>query len=399
MKPTENSRLPWTILVSTWLLAFSMWTPMFCIPPMEHILKDELALTHAQTSLLFTAPILMIIAASIPAGLLADRIGVKKAAGIGAIIMTLGAILKATSTDPSSILAFTFLYGVGLAWSFTNLPKVVSLWVPPQRAGVATGLYSVGIFAGSGLPLAITMSIIFPMTNSFQGVFLFWNIPPIIATATWWLLVKEPQQSSIHNKSVTKNTISLRRVLRNKNLWLVASFFILSNFFVFNWSAWAPSLLLLKGATPDSAGIFSSLFFWAAIPAAFLVPRLAYRIGLRKPFLWVPGIILSFMSWWAVYANLTISWLIMVIVGIAHNTRFMSIMTLPVEIMPKEEVGVATGFINSIGFIGGVIGPLVGGLVLDYTSSLDTSLLVLVGLSVAAAVVGLKLPETGPKGH
>ena len=65
--------------------------------------------------------------------------------------------------------------------------------------------------------------------------------------------------------------------------------------------------------------------------------------------------------------------------------------------MPEEEVGTASGLILSIGYIGGVIGPLVGGRILDVTGSLDPSLIVLSGVSIAMAVVAFILPETGTR--
>jgi len=65
---------------------------------MEHILKEELAVTHAEAGLLFSAPILMTAVVALPAGRVVDRIG----------------------------LAFTFIYGVGFGWSFATLPKLVS---------------------------------------------------------------------------------------------------------------------------------------------------------------------------------------------------------------------------------------------------------------------------------
>ena len=79
MQQAANSRIPWPVLGCACLLAVAMIAPMFCVPPMEHILKEELQLTHAQTSLFFTAPMIMIVALAIPAGLIADRIGVRKA--------------------------------------------------------------------------------------------------------------------------------------------------------------------------------------------------------------------------------------------------------------------------------------------------------------------------------
>ena len=85
-------------------MGFAMFAPMFCIPPMEHILKEELLLSHTQTIMLYIAPSIMIVAIAIPAGIIADRIGVRKAAGIGAIMIALGAILRSTSANPSSLL-------------------------------------------------------------------------------------------------------------------------------------------------------------------------------------------------------------------------------------------------------------------------------------------------------
>jgi len=364
---------------------------------MEHILKQELFLTHAQTSLLFTAPMLMIVAVAIPAGIIADRIGARKAAGIGAIIIAVGAILRGTATDASSLLAFTFIYGVGLGWLFPNLLKLVSTWAPREKAGVATGIFFTGIFAGSALALAITMPLIFPITNTFQGVFFIWSIPPIAAAILWWALVREPTRNSIHSKPVSRGNISLRQISRNKNLWLVSILFLLNNFFFFTWIGWAPALMMLKGATPDLAGLISSITMWVGIPAVLLMPRLAYKLGLRKPFLWVPSIVLALASWGAIHVSLRMSWLLMALVGVANNTRFVTIMALPVDMMSKEEVGTASGLVLSIGYIGGIIGPLIGGRILDLTGSLDLSLLVLVGVSIAAAGIAFTLPETGPK--
>jgi len=181
MQQERSSGMPWTILGSAWLMAFAMWAPTFCVPPIEHILKEEFFLTHAQTSWLFSASWLMIAIVAIPAGLIADRIGVRKAAGIGIIILVVGTLLRGTATSASSLLAFTLIYGFGLGWTFPNLPKLVSAWTPREKAGIATGIFTTGIIIGSALAMTITMSLIFPITNTFQNVFLIWSIPPIIA--------------------------------------------------------------------------------------------------------------------------------------------------------------------------------------------------------------------------
>ena len=395
MQQERSDRMPWGILTSAWLLAFAMFSPMFCVPPAAHILKEELLLTHTQTSLLFTAPILMIVALAIPAGIISDRIGVKKATGIGIILIAVGAMLRGTADSTFSLLAFTFIYGAGFGWCYPNLAKLVSTWVPQQRAGMAMGILTTGIMTGAGLALAITMPVIFPITNTFQGIFFIWGIVPVVAAIVWWVMVKQPPHSVIHTQLGSTNNISFRRTLRNKHLWLLTAVFALHNIFVYTWAGWAPTLMMLKGATANLAGLLTSITIWASIPVSLLMPRLAYKLGLRKPFLWIPAIALAVAALGARAVTLDMSWIIMVVVGVATGTQFPIILALPVEMVPKEQVGAASGLVLSVGYIGGIIGPLIGGRILDVTGSLSLSLVVLIGVSVAMAIVAIMLPETG----
>jgi AAHS family 3-hydroxyphenylpropionic acid transporter len=394
-------RVPRAILVSTWLISFAMWSPMFCVPPMEHVLKEAFHLSHAQASLLYIAPIIMLAALAVPGGLLADRIGAKKAAGIGAIVMALGTVLRGTATDASGLLAFTFIYGAGMGLSLPNIPKLVSAWFPRKQAGVATGLFTSGLLTGIALAVAITVPFILPLTGTFQGVFFIWSIPPILAAILWWALVREPSPQSTgvrpSGQGSTGTSTPFHQLLCHKRLWLAAGLLWLHNFFFYTWSGWAPTLMMLKGATPELAGVIASVTIWVGIPTSFLAPQLAYRMGLRKPFLWIPGIILALAAWGVIGAGITVSWFLMALVGVTVVTRFVTVLALPVEMMSGENVGRASGLILSLGYTGGIVGSQIGGRILDVTGSLDNALLVLVAVSAAAVFVALGLPETGTK--
>ncbi len=397
MHQEVRSRTNRTILGIASLMGVSIWAPMICVPPMEHILKEELLLTHAQASLLFTIPVLMLIVMSIPGGLIADRIGVRKAAGIGIIIIALGTVLRGTANSASSLIAFTFIYGVGVGLSFLNLPKLISVWVPKEKATLATGVYASVIIASEALVMATTMPLIFPLTNTFQGVFYIWSIPPIVTAILWWVLIREPPHENIPGEPVTGSNASFHQILRNKNLWLVAILRLLFQFFWNGWAAWVPALMMLKGATEDVAGVIGSIFIWAGIPSVLLMPRLSYKVGLKKPFIWVPAITLALAAWGAMYISIPLSWPFMVLAGVALNTQVPMVLALPIEMMSKEEVGRASGLIFSVSSTGGFIGPLIGGYILDLTGSLDQFLLVLVGVSVAAAAIAFRIPETGSR--
>ena len=152
-----------------------------------------------------------------------------------------------------------------------------------------------------------------------------------------------------------------------------------------------------KQATPELAGLLTSVTAWVGIPAFFLMPRLSHMLGVRRPFLWVPAIILALVAWLAIRVDLSMIWLLMVVVGVADGAKFTTLMALPVEVMSKEEVGMASGFILSVGYIGAVIGPLIGGHILDITGGFDRALLVLAAISIPGIVIPFWIRETGPK--
>lgn len=390
--------MPRGTLISAFLTAFAMYSPMFCVPPMEHILKKALFITNAQVSLLFTAPILAMVSAAMPAGLITDRMGPKKVAGIGLIILASGAFLRALAIDASSLLAFTLIYGLGFGLVFPNLPKLVSSWNRQDEAGIPTGVIATGIPLGIAIPLAVSMSLIFPLTNNFRGVFLVWSIPPIAATVMWWLLVKEPQHDSIGYKISSRADISFSQILRHRALWLVAILLLLHTFFTYAWYGWIPALLMtLKQATPELSGLLISITAWVGIPAFFLVPRISHKLGVRRPFLWIPAILLALAAWLAIYVNLPMIWILMVIVGIADAAQFTTLMALPIEIVPKDKVGRASGLVLSIGYVGAIVGPWLCGYIFDLTGGIKMPFFVLSVTSIPAIIIPFWIKETGRK--
>lgn len=72
----------------------------------------------------------------------------------------------------------------------------------------------------------------------------------------------------------------------------------------------------------------------------------------------------------------------MVIAGIINILRFNTLLSLPVEIMPKEHSGVAGGVVVSVGYLGAVIGPSMAGQILDITGSFQSIFIILLVLSV-----------------
>jgi cyanate permease len=153
-----------------------------------------------------------------------DRIGIRKAGGIGAAIMAAGSLLTGTATSFMTLLVPTALFGIGFSLVYPNLPKLVSVWFSQEKAGVATGIYVTGIGTGAALALTITLPIILPITNTIQGTFYIWSLPAIATAILWWIVVKPPSlpEEGPKDQQGGGRHVSSHGVWKNMGLWMVA---------------------------------------------------------------------------------------------------------------------------------------------------------------------------------
>ncbi len=394
----KNPSSSWIILGSAWFISLAVYSSMLSLPPMEHIIREELLVSPAQIGLLLSIPVAALATISLLGGFLADRIGIQKAAGIGAIIMASGSVLRGTANDFATLVVFTSVFAIGWALIFPNLPKLVSAYFPEEKVGLATGIYSTGMAVGGALGLAATLPIIFPITNTFQGTFYTWGILAIASAVLWWVTVKEPSRGSIIQSQPASGVgRSSGAVWKNKSLWLVALLLFFCNLHFYTWVGWTPALMRMKGASPELAALITSVIEWVIIPAGFLIPWASYKLGLRKPFIWSLTALLAMASLGAIYVSLPWSWPLMAVVGITTGGTFAMILALPAEMLPRESVGTASGLVLSFGYLGGLVGSLMGGYVLNITGNLDLALIILSGTAVIWTGIAFLIPETGPR--
>lgn len=391
----KKNKMPWNLLIMAILLNFCIWALLFVTPPMETILSSDLYLSHFQTSLLFSSPILMIAVVAIPAGFIADKVGLKRTIGIGAIIACIGAALRGTATTYSALLLFSIIFGLGMGFTFANLPKLARSCSSIQETSFIMGIINgFGVLAGIGMALAITIPIIYHITNNYHGVFYLWTLPLLIATALWWIFVHEPPCPNYEAETEKIESLGLKDVLKNKTLWVLAIILLLHNIFFYTWSGWLPTYLLQKGISLNLSGLLTSIMLWVGIPTVILVPMFYTKTNISKTVLiLIPSLIFAFLAVWILYATGLSILLIMIVAGIINILRFNTLLSLPVEIMPKKHSGVAGGVVISIGYLGAVIGPTMAGQILDITGSFQSIFIILSLLSLLTMMLTFLIPR------
>ena len=88
----------------------------------------------------------------------------------------------------------------------------------------------------------------------------------------------------------------------------------------------------------------------------------------------------------------------MVFVGITVGGTFSMILGLPIEVISNESIGMASGMVLFIGYIGGLVAPWLAGHILDATGTLDLAFVVLTGTAIAWAFIAFLIPDTGSRG-
>jgi CP family cyanate transporter-like MFS transporter len=173
-------------------MAFGMWLPLTVVPVVADIIEQQYSIPHTLTGLLFSAPVAMLSLTAIPGGFLADKIGIKKAVGIGIVILASGSALRGLSSNFPTLLVFTLIYGLGLGLCFPNLPKLARHCTPRERSNITVGMFTSAILISGALSLAIIRPVIYPITHSYQGVFFISSIPAILVALLWWTFIHDP---------------------------------------------------------------------------------------------------------------------------------------------------------------------------------------------------------------
>jgi len=127
---------------------------------------------------------------------------------------------------------------------------------------------------------------------------------------------------------------------------------------------------------------------------------LPMQLGLRKPFLLIPGLLMGPVALGCFMFNNTAIILISVaLFGIFSSLQTASIFTIPMELpgLTPRTGAIVLAFALGVGCVGGFIGPLIIGYLADLSGSYMPGLLICCALSLSLFIGGMFLPETGPK--
>ena len=340
----------------------------------------------------------------VPSNLILHRVGARR--WIARIAISWGVIAAAMAfvRTPTSLYVVRFLLGAAEAGLFPGIVYYLTLWVPSARRAHLIGLFmtAIPISTALGGPISSAILTLDGMGGfaGWQWLFLLETIPSVLlgivalcclpdtpATASWlsgaekqWLAGTLAAEAAERER---KHGSGLGRMLSDRHVLLLCLAYFGVELGMYGVLLWLPQIFKAAGVPAALVGIAIGVAYGIAAIGMVLWCRHSDRSGERVLHVLAASAAgflgLAASAWLADAPLLSVA---AITIGAVGTLAVLPIFwTLPADRLTGPAAAGGIALINSLGNIGGFVGPFVIGWTKDATGSLTW------GLMIAAAGV------------
>jgi predicted MFS family arabinose efflux permease len=389
----ERMSYRWWILVAATLanvvVAGIGWNYVIMVVP--QVLTD-LRLDVATWGILWSAISLGVLVFSIPAGALADRFGVRRVVGLGILLAGASLLLRAAAVGFVSLFVAMLLFGFALGVVFADMGKVIGSWFPLEELGTASGISQAGIGAGFTTAMLST-PILLARFGDWRSVTRLLAFVTFGMGALWLVTVRDRTAPPGSHHAAIETPI--RRVLRVRDVWVLAACNLLYLAGYLGALGYVPTYFTtVQKLRLETAGFVTSIGGVAFIFGSIVLPVLSDRIGRRR----VVYAAAMLANGAAVLGYAYLVGVPLALAAITWGTSAGAIALLFVVPIELNDVGPglagsAIGVLQTAGFAGGFVGPVIGMVFVAIDPVLG--FVFWMGCYVLSALLFLTIRETG----
>jgi ACS family tartrate transporter-like MFS transporter len=345
----------------------------------------------------------------VPSNLVLYRTGARL--WIARIMVTWGIVASAMMLvrTPATFYGLRFLLGVAEAGFFPGIIFYLTYWYPARERARAYAWFLAaipisGVIGGpiSGALLGLDgwlglrgwqwLFLLEGIPSVVVGLLVLWRLPDRPRDARWLPLAErdwlEARIEVERAHRVVAHGASLGKALGNPVVWWLGTCYFLLVVALYGFTLWLPQLLKATGRfTNLEVGVISAIPYSVAAAGMVLVGRRSDRTGERHLHLALPALVgaLGFIVVTRVGSTAElIAALSLTAFGVlAWLGPFWA---LPTAFLKEQGAAGGIALINSMGAVGGFVGPYLIGKLRERTGSFTVGLLLLAG-SVACAVM------------
>jgi MFS family permease len=376
----------WVVVAAAFTLMLVGFSAAYSFAAFFTAFEAEFGASRGEIALVFSVAAFLWFLSGAPAGMLADRYGVRRVALAGVACLAL-VLWLASRAHSLGMLYLTYSIGIGLGVGLTYVPSIgaVQPWFTANRA-FASGLAVAGIGAGNiaGPLLAAWWIGLFGWRGAYVALAAFVLLAGGIAAA----FIRQ-QKSSL--SSGTAEGIPLALAVRTPQFWLlfVSLMFSCIGLFVpmVHLGPYAADL----GYSQAQGVTLVSLIGLGSLLGRFTIGGPADRIG-RVPSLaaMYAGLGAMFILWWAASAYWLLA-LFAIVFGLCYGAYVALLPTIVMDLYGPRSVSGIIGCLYTGCGIGTLLGPWLAGVAFDAWGSYHLPIAAGALFSFAAAASVLPL--------
>ena len=355
----------------------------------------------------------------VPSNLILNKVGAR--IWIARVMITWGVVsgCMAFVQGTTSFYTLRFLLGVAEAGFFPGIILYLSFWFPGRRRAAVTALFMAAapLSTALGSPISGTLLEMHGLLGlaGWQWMFLLEAVPALVlGVVTLFYLTDRPEKAKWLDDNERKwlvNTMnseqaakgptaghSIWRGLADPRVLALSLVYFGTSAGLYTLGIWAPQIIKEFGLSSLQVGFLNAIPATFAVVAMVLWARHSDTTGERTWHVVGACLLAAAGLAFASAATTVIAVLIaLTLVNIGISSSKPPLWSMPTIFLsgPAAAAGIAT--INSIGNLGGFVGPSMIGWIKDLTGSFEGGLYFVAGLLVISAVVTLLLARSSNK--
>ncbi|RXY98847.1 MFS transporter [Fictibacillus sp. S7] len=361
-------------------------------------MNEDLALASSTFGLISGIFFLGYFLFEIPSNILLHKVGARK--WIARIMLSWGVvvIITAFAQNAGQLYILRFLLGVAEAGFFPGIILYITYWFRGKEQARAFALFMTALAASNiiGAPLStwIMDHIQWAGLAGWRWMFVLEGIPAIlIGVVTYFYLTDRPQEAKwldkeekewliqeIQRENEQKSKegqLTTKQVLSNPQVWRLSFIYLTLVVGLYGVGFWLPTIIQSFSSLLSNTqiGLISMVPYIAGGLCMILWARRSDRTGERKVHTAVPPLIGALgLIGSGLTSNPYVSIIMLSIATIGIYSFFGPFWSLPALFLTEASAAVGIALINSIGNLGGFVGPYMIGYLKDSTGSTKSGL-------------------------
>jgi CP family cyanate transporter-like MFS transporter len=374
-------------LVGIILVAATLRTAVAALSPIVSEISTDIPLSATAIGVLGMLPPVCFALFGIFTPVYTRRLGLENVLMLALTAMLIGHLTRGLAGSLSVLLIGSVVTFAGLGVGNVLLPPLVKKYFP-DRIGLVTSLYVTTLALSTLFPPLIAVPV--ADAAGWRVSLGLWLLPVVFALVPWLtMFVRHRVQVAPGSVVDEVEPALVGRVWRSSIAWALAVVFAASALNAYAMFAWLPQLLIdTAGVTPAQAGTLLSVYAAMGIPCALLIPWLTARMKNVAVLVYLGVAVFLIGDLGLLLAPATLTWLWVIMAGL--GPLLFPLVLVLINLRTRTHAGsvALSGFVQSVGYTMGALGPLSVALLHEMTGAWTAPLIFLICTALAISVAG-----------